>query len=75
MSEVTSRSRAVESLLTIEEVADRLNVGVRFVRRLVAERRIVFHKVGRYVRFHPADVEALIEAGRVENRAGRGSAR
>ena len=75
VSEVTSRSRAVESLLTIEEVADRLNVGVRFVRRLVAERRIVFHKVGRYVRFHPADVEALIEAGRVEDSARRGSAR
>ena len=66
VSESMSRPRAVERLLTIQEVADRLNVEVRFVRRLVAERRIVFHKVGRYVRFDGADVEALIEAGRVE---------
>jgi len=34
------------TLLTIEEVAEVLNVGPRFVRRLVAERRIAFHKVG-----------------------------
>lgn len=72
VSESMSRPRAVERLLTIQEVADRLNVEVRFVRRLVAERRIVFHKVGRYVRFDRADVEALIEAGRVEKTPGRG---
>jgi excisionase family DNA binding protein len=75
VSESISRSRRGESLLTIEEVANQLNVGERFVRRLVAERRIGFLKVGRYVRFHRADVEALIEAGRVENSSGRGAAR
>ena len=64
-----------DGLLTIQEVADRLNVEVRFVRRLVAERRIVFHKVGRYVRFDRADVEALIEAGRVETTSSRRPAR
>ncbi len=75
MKEAKIRSQAPEHLLTIEEVADRLNVGVRFVRRLVAERRIVFHKVGHYVRFNPADVDALIAAGRVGDNSGRSSQR
>jgi excisionase family DNA binding protein len=66
----TNRPHVVERLLTIDEVATRLNVGTRFVRRLVAERRIAFHKVGRHVRFDPADVDALIEAGRVERARG-----
>jgi excisionase family DNA binding protein len=74
VNDPTSRSRVTESLLTVEEVADRLHVGVRFVRRLVAERRIVFHKVGRHVRFEPADVEALVRAGRVERPPGPPSA-
>ena len=58
------------ALLTIEEVAAMLNVGPRFVRRLVAERRIAFHKVGHYVRFDAVDVAAWIAAGRVDTRAG-----
>jgi excisionase family DNA binding protein len=58
------------TLLTIEEVAAMLNVGPRFVRRLVAERRIAFHKVGHYVRFDTVDVAAWIAAGRVETTAG-----
>ena len=56
------------TLLTIEEVAAMLNVGPRFVRRLVAERRIAFHKVGHYVRFDVVDVAAWIAAGpRLDN--------
>jgi excisionase family DNA binding protein len=40
----------------------------RFVRTLVAERRIPFHKVGRKLIFDLSDVDALVEAGRVEAR-------
>jgi excisionase family DNA binding protein len=58
------------TLLTIEEVAAMLNVGPRFVRRLVAKRRIAFHKVGHYVRFDVGDVAAWIAAGRVPTTAG-----
>ena len=58
------------TLLTIEEVAVMLNVGPRFVRRLVAERRIAFHKVGHYVRFDAVDVAAWIAAGRVDTTGG-----
>jgi excisionase family DNA binding protein len=57
-----------DRLLTVEEAADRLGTSVRFVRRLVAERRIAYVKVGRHVRLDPTDVEAFIAASRVEVR-------
>ncbi|MFI7333439.1 excisionase family DNA-binding protein [Micromonospora aurantiaca (nom. illeg.)] len=53
-------------LLTVEQAAQRLGTGVRFIRRLVAERRIRFHKVGKYVRFDPADLTDYIHQARVE---------
>jgi excisionase family DNA binding protein len=59
----------VDKLLTVEEAAERLGTSVRFARRLVAERRIAFVKVGRHVRIDPADLEAFIAAGRVETNA------
>lgn len=52
--------------LTVSEAADYLNTSVRFVRRLVAERRVAFHKVGAHVRIAVADLEAYVQAGRVE---------
>jgi excisionase family DNA binding protein len=58
----------LDRLLTVEEAADRLGTSTRFVRRLVAERRIAYVKVGRHVRLDPADVEAFIAASRVEVR-------
>ena len=57
-----------DKLLTVEEAADRLGTSVRFVRRLIAERRIAYVKVGRHVRLDPADVEAFIAASRVQVR-------
>jgi excisionase family DNA binding protein len=51
---------------TVEQAAEYMNTSVRFVRRLIAERRIPFHKVGRYVRLKLSDVDAFIDAGRVE---------
>jgi len=52
--------------LTVAESATYLNTSVRFVRRLIAERRIAFHHVGRHVRIAVADLEAFMQAGRVE---------
>jgi excisionase family DNA binding protein len=63
-----SRTVVLDRLLTVEEAADRLGTSVRFVRRLVAERRIAYVKVGRHVRLDPSDVEAFIAASRVEVR-------
>ncbi|MFC5949769.1 helix-turn-helix domain-containing protein [Pseudonocardia lutea] len=52
--------------LTVVEAAEHLNTSVRFVRRLVAERRIAFHKVGAHVRIALVDLDAFVRAGRVE---------
>jgi excisionase family DNA binding protein len=39
---------------------------VRFVRRLVFERRIAYVKLGRHVRITARDLDAFIRASRVE---------
>jgi excisionase family DNA binding protein len=56
----------MEKLLTLAEVAERLNTTPRHVRRLVFERRIAYRKLGRYVRFHPDDVDEYVAAHRIE---------
>ena len=53
------------TLLTVEDAAAELGTPVRFVRRLVQERRIRFHKIGKYVRIARADLDAFIAAGQV----------
>ena len=55
-----------DKLLTVEEAAERLGTTVRFVRRLVFERRIAYVKVGRYVRIAARDLDAFVAAGRVD---------
>jgi excisionase family DNA binding protein len=54
------------SLLDVERMAEWLGVEVVFVRRLVAERRIPFVKIGKFVRFDPDDVTAWIDRQRVQ---------
>jgi excisionase family DNA binding protein len=54
-----------DRLLTVDEAADRMNTSVRFVRRLITERRIAYVKLGRHVRIAEADIAVFIEAGRV----------
>jgi excisionase family DNA binding protein len=56
----------MDKLLTPQEAADRLGTSLRFVRRLIFERRIPFIKVGRHVRIAASDLEAFIAAGRVQ---------
>jgi excisionase family DNA binding protein len=60
------RPESAKDLLAVAEAAQRLGTPVRFVRRLVAERRIRFYKVGRHVRFDATDLDAFIAAGRQE---------
>lgn len=52
--------------LTVPEAAQYLNTTVRFVRRLIEERRIAFHRLGRHVRLAKTDLDLFIAAGRVE---------
>jgi excisionase family DNA binding protein len=54
-----------DRLLTVEAAAERMSTSVRFVRRLIAERRIAYVKIGRHVRITEADIAAFIEAGRI----------
>jgi excisionase family DNA binding protein len=60
-----ARSRTPERLLTLSEVAAILGTRERFPRRLIAERRIEFVRVGRHVRISESALAAFIEAGRV----------
>lgn len=55
--------RAAIALLTVEQAAERLNTRRRFMRRLIAERRIEFHRVGRHVRISEAALADFIEEG------------
>jgi len=57
-------------MLTPQEAAERLNVTLRFIRRLCHERRVPYTKVGKFVRFDPDELEAWILAKRVMPRDG-----
>jgi excisionase family DNA binding protein len=57
---------SAERLLTVETAADRMSTSLRFVRRLIAERRIEFVKVGRHVRISEMALAQFIESGRIE---------
>jgi excisionase family DNA binding protein len=61
----------VERLLTVAQVADVLGTTERFPRRLIAERRIRFIRVGRHVRIPESAVGEFIAAGVVEPIARR----
>jgi excisionase family DNA binding protein len=56
----------IDRLLTLEEAADALGTKLRFTRRLVAERRIRFTRVGRHVRIPESALREFIDAGMVE---------
>ena len=56
-------------LLRVEQVAERLNVPVRWVWRAIAQGTLTKRKVGKYVRIHPDDLTAYIEQQRVPPRS------
>ena len=56
----------MDKLLSPKDAAEQLGTSVRFVRRLIFERRIPFIKVGRHVRIATSNLEAYIAAGRVD---------
>lgn len=66
--------RGMDRLLTVEQAALALGTGPRFVRRLIAERRIPFHQLGRHVRIAEDDLAEFIARGIVEpHREQRGA--
>jgi excisionase family DNA binding protein len=64
---LSDRQTPGSALLDVRQVASRLGVTTRFVRRLVDERRIPFCKIGKFVRFDPDDLEAWIAERRVDS--------
>ena len=57
----------MQKYLTVPETAAYLNTSERFVRRLITQRRIAFHHVGKHVRFALSDLDEWLSAGRVES--------
>ncbi|GAA0286606.1 hypothetical protein GCM10009527_097860 [Actinomadura nitritigenes] len=57
---------SADRLLTVAEAAEYLNTSQRFPRRLIAERRIRFVKLGRFVRIPESALREFIAAGLVE---------
>lgn len=53
-------------LLDIAGLASRLGVTERFVRRLIAQRRVPFYKIGKFVRFDPLEIDTWIDQRRVQ---------
>ena len=52
-------------LLTMDQLAERLGVTRRHVRRLVDERRVPFLRVGRFIRFDPVEIAEWLDSTRV----------
>lgn len=61
-----SSRNALPQLLTINQFAVQLGTSVRHVRRLVAERRVPYVKVGRWVRFDPDAVTGWLDEHRID---------
>jgi excisionase family DNA binding protein len=57
-------------LLTPSQAGDYLQTGERFIRRLIAERRIDYIKLGRHVRVQRSVLDAFIDSGRVPQAPG-----
>ncbi len=55
-----------ERLLTVAEAAEMLRTSERFPRRLIAERRIRFTRIGRHVRIPESALREFVDAGLVE---------
>jgi excisionase family DNA binding protein len=54
----------IPQLLTIDQLAERLGTTVRHERRLVAEKRVPYLKVGKLVRFNPDEIKQWLASRR-----------
>ena len=54
----------IPQLITIDQLADRLGVTERYVRRLVAEKRVPYRKLGKLVRFAEHEIATWLDTTR-----------
>jgi excisionase family DNA binding protein len=60
------RRTGTAALIDVPTLAERLGIQIRFVRKLVDQRRIPFVRIGRLIRFDPEEVDAWLASNRVE---------
>jgi excisionase family DNA binding protein len=60
-----SNAERLPHLLTIDQIVERLGTSTRHVRRLIADRRIPYLKVGKLVRFDPDEINRWLDDARV----------
>jgi excisionase family DNA binding protein len=68
---MTRDNKVARRMLTTEEAADYLGTTARHVRRLVSDHELSRYKVGGRNRFADVDLDAWLDARRVEGRAPR----
>jgi excisionase family DNA binding protein len=61
---MTTQATSRQPLMDLPALATRLGVNHRYVRRLVAERRVPFLKFGHLLRFDPEEIEAWLDRAR-----------
>ena len=62
---ISSDVAGPDELLTPGQAGDYLRTGERFIRRLIAEHRIPYVKLGKHVRLQRSALDAFIQSGRV----------
>ncbi len=60
-------TKTPRTLWDVAALAHRLGVTERFVRRLVAERRVPFYKIGKFIRFDPDRIDAWLASAHIED--------
>lgn len=66
MAGAEQETTGIDRLYTLDEAAEALGTSPRFPRRLVAERRIRFVKVGRFVRIPESALGEFLLEGTVD---------
>ena len=59
------RTERATNMISIRELAAELGVTDRYVRRVIAERRIPYVKVGHLVRFERCEIDRWVESNRI----------
>ncbi len=67
MAGTTADTTTPQALWDVAALAHRLGVTERFVRRLVAERRVPFYKIGKFIRFEPDRIDAWLASTHMDD--------